>query len=217
VLEVVEVDEQQRAAGAGRGRFQTAFEPLQQKRPVGQTGEPVMRGVEGQSRRGLDAIGDVVAVDDDAADRRVADSICRGQLDVPDLAAGLNDPAFRGANLIRGRRDTIEYAEKPRPVVGVDQLGQRSSDPVGGRLSPHRQKRGAGVADDRVRVEDADDVGAVLQQRREPTVRCFELATGLVTLGDVDHGQDDTGHRAGLVQERSRRGAEPGELAVVVA
>ena len=178
-LEVVEVDEHDGHPDpfAQRPRHRVA-DALVEQRAVGQVGDGVVEGLVGELLLELLALGDVAAVEDDAADGLVVEQVGVQDLEVTQLAVLGLQQALDDLGTAGGAGAVGQAAQHPALLLGVQQRLERAADDLVGGVAEDPLDRRALVGDRVVGAQDGDEVGGVGDQRGE--ARLAGLAVDLL-------------------------------------
>ena len=203
LLEVVEVDQQQRELGLDRaGRGRGLVELGEQLAAVGQARQRVVHGVvlalgdeRAQLVLELAAVGRVTHVEHEALDAVVVQAVGRDDVEVAVAALAVGEAQRQVAGVLGLPVGGVEVAVERGPVVRVDEVMQASADDVVGRVAEDVADRLRLPADALVGADDRDDVGGVLDDR-------IELALG--DLRGAQRGQQGLAHQR---DQRHRDGA----------
>ena len=216
VLEVVEVEQQQRAVGAvAAHELGVLVELLGEARAVVQAGERVVRGEVVQVLLVVAAVRDVLHLDEEAARRPAVVRDRRGLQRDPDRrAAGVQEARL---DLVLGALARQQRADLVAVVTGVDRVRQRVEAHAGELL-------GAAPREIRQRGVDAHDAPVAVGHRhadRRAVEGAAEELLGRAQLdelalagGDV---ADGAGHHRALVGLDRAQGDLDGELGAVLA
>ena len=189
-LEVVDIHEECGDRGARPlGMRERVVDAVTEERAIREPGERVVEGVVFELvEEGL-ALRDVARREDDAADVLVVQQVGGQCLGVEPGSVGAAKRDLFGST----RPLAADEFERPHRLVGVDQLGE--ARPLErGRLEPEQALGGrADEEDRRVRVDQRDEIGRVVDERREAAV--VELLLAQQPGGAQDDEHDEEGAR----------------------
>ena len=169
VLEVIEIHEQHRrpramATAPGEG----VLDAVGEERPIGQSGQRVVERLMAQLGLEVRPVGDIVAVDDETADRRLVGEVPRGPFEHAPPAVLVGHACFALDIGARPVGDRGQLLDQDLAVVRVDGMGQLSTHEVVGREAEDPVDGHAHVADRAVVVDDEHEIRRVLGERAEP-------------------------------------------------
>src|SRR4051812_48079636 len=153
-LEVVEVDEDDGQADVVAAHAADGVaDALGEQRAVGEAGDRVVEGLVGELLLERLALGDVTAVEDDAADVLVVEQVRVLDLELQRLAVAVAQGALEdlGGAAVVGR-SAVEEVQEAALLAGGQQAGEAGTDDVLGRVAEHALDRRALVDDARVGV-----------------------------------------------------------------
>ena len=178
LLEVVEVDQQQRQLGlrlAGRGRG--VLQAREQPAPVRQAGQRVVRGVVlalggqlAQLELELAAVAGVAHVEHVAGDGRIVQAVGGDDVEVAIPTVTVGEAQREVARMVRAAAGLGEVAVQRGAVVGVDEVAEMAARRGAGVVGEHAADRGGLPADALVGADDRDHVGRVLHDRGQPAL-----------------------------------------------
>ena len=168
---------------------------------------------------GLDPIGDVAGVRDDAEHRGIVAVVGRDHLDPAQLAVGALEAVADRLGRARRRAQPFEQRGQRGPVFLVEPEVDRNVGVVFGIEAEEAPRARAAVRDPAALADDRDHVGGVLHERAEAHLALAQRELGPLLIAHVgdDH---DRGHDASLrvAQRRDRdvrrRAASPSRRVV---
>lgn len=211
LLEVVEVDEQQRAAQAlALAGLQRMLQPVQQQPAVRQVGQGVVVGEADDGLLGALALGDVLHHADVVADRTVL-VLDRGdaqELGV-ELAALAAVPQLTAPDAHRGQLRPHRAIELGALLAGAHQIALPAADGLLAAVAGDLAVGAVHLLDDRMGVGDDDGIGGFERHRGDAL-----LVQQAHLCGQVIGDDDDAANLAALVLPGLDGPAQPLALAV---
>jgi len=215
-LEVVEIEEHQsRRARCASRAIECVAEPIQEKGPVGETGQRVVERLPGEASRRFGALGDVPGVGHDSFHCGVVEPVRGRDLHVPPRSVRRDDACVHADHTARRVDEALVGIEHCCGVVGMEELDERPTEQRHVGMAEQALRCRAGVDERAIAAEDADEVSGLLDERREPRLGRLELVSDRSLSGDIGERGDDAGEHPVDVAHRLGGHAHDHELAVL--
>jgi len=214
-LEAIEVEEQEADEQPAFTRpAQSVSHALHQQCPVGEAGEVVVERPLFELGRSLHLIGDVLGIEDDAADGGVVEEVVGHDLEMPVRTIAVGDPKLGRAGLAAAVGDAGRHLVGVLQVLGVDEFEHVDTVEAARRMTEDTLDGGRRVDHGAFTIDQHDEIGGVLDEGRHAG---FGSGDERLRVSNVAHVPGDDGDRfggTGVVQVGDEHGGHRRELAI---